>query len=103
MLHNTYYYSMQLYQPFFGYYFMNALLMVLQLLHIFWSCLIIHMVYRFILCGTVRSHPLHPPSRGLGRSVVRPPWTVSILVESQGSCSSPCSAGARHRQSWPQR
>ncbi|KAJ6652160.1 hypothetical protein lerEdw1_013144 [Lerista edwardsae] len=53
VLYNTYYYSMELFQPFFGYYLMNALLMILQLLHVFWSCLIIHMVYRFILCGTM--------------------------------------------------
>ncbi|XP_026547281.1 ceramide synthase 4-like [Notechis scutatus] len=51
ILHNTYYYSMEIYQPFFGYYFFNALLMVLQLLHIFWSYLIIRMVYRFLICG----------------------------------------------------
>ncbi|KAM9111771.1 ceramide synthase 4 isoform 1-T3 [Pangshura tecta] len=53
VLYNTYYYSMELYQPFFGYYFMNTLLMILQLLHVFWSCLIVHMVYRFVLCGTM--------------------------------------------------
>uniref|UniRef100_A0A8C0J9I0 Uncharacterized protein n=1 Tax=Chelonoidis abingdonii TaxID=106734 RepID=A0A8C0J9I0_CHEAB len=57
VLYNTYYYSMELYQPFFGYYFMNALLMILQLLHVFWSCLIIHMVYRFILRGTDSQYP----------------------------------------------
>uniref|UniRef100_A0A803YAK4 TLC domain-containing protein n=1 Tax=Meleagris gallopavo TaxID=9103 RepID=A0A803YAK4_MELGA len=43
VLYNTYYYSMEIFQPFFGYYFVNALLITLQLLHIFWSCLIIHM------------------------------------------------------------
>ncbi|XP_006277638.1 ceramide synthase 4 [Alligator mississippiensis] len=53
VLYNTYYYSMEIFQPFFGYYFMNALLMILQLLHVFWSCLIIHMVYKFILVGTM--------------------------------------------------
>uniref|UniRef100_A0A8C3BQP1 TLC domain-containing protein n=1 Tax=Cairina moschata TaxID=8855 RepID=A0A8C3BQP1_CAIMO len=52
VLYNTYYYSMEIFQPFFGYYFVNALLITLQLLHIFWSCLIIHMVYKFILQGT---------------------------------------------------
>uniref|UniRef100_A0A8C6NDW6 Uncharacterized protein n=1 Tax=Melopsittacus undulatus TaxID=13146 RepID=A0A8C6NDW6_MELUD len=52
MLYNTYYYSMEIFQPFFGYYFVNVLLVILQLLHIFWSCLIIHMVYMFILRGT---------------------------------------------------
>ncbi|XP_063002964.1 ceramide synthase 4 isoform X2 [Elgaria multicarinata webbii] len=51
VLYNTYYYSMELFQPFFGYYFMNALLMILQLLHIFWSCLIVHMIYRFTQFG----------------------------------------------------
>lgn len=53
MLYNTYYYSMEIFQPFFGYYFVNVLLIILQLLHVFWSCLIIHMVYKFILQGTV--------------------------------------------------
>ncbi|POI32708.1 hypothetical protein CIB84_003540, partial [Bambusicola thoracicus] len=53
VLYNTYYYSMEIFQPFFGYYFVNTLLITLQLLHIFWSCLIIHMVYKFMLQGTV--------------------------------------------------
>ncbi|KAM8986749.1 ceramide synthase 4 [Ara ararauna] len=53
VLYNTYYYSMEIFQPFFGYYFVNALLIILQLLHVFWSCLIIHMVYMFILRGTM--------------------------------------------------
>ncbi|XP_068012447.1 ceramide synthase 4-like [Melanerpes formicivorus] len=53
VLYNTYYYSMEIFQPFSGYYFVNALLMILQLLHVFWSCLILHMVYKFILQGTM--------------------------------------------------
>ncbi|XP_007445082.2 ceramide synthase 4-like [Python bivittatus] len=53
ILYNTHYYSMELFQPFFGYYFFNALLVVLQLLHVFWSYLIIRMVYRFLICGTM--------------------------------------------------
>lgn len=53
VLYNTYYYSMELYQPFLGYYLMNGFLMVLQLLHIFWSCLIIRMMCRFFVCGTM--------------------------------------------------
>uniref|UniRef100_A0A8C3V3H5 TLC domain-containing protein n=1 Tax=Catharus ustulatus TaxID=91951 RepID=A0A8C3V3H5_CATUS len=61
VLYNTYYYSMEIFQPFFGYYFVNVLLIILQLLHVFWSCLIIHMVYKFILQGTVciSLYPLH--------------------------------------------
>lgn len=38
---------MESYKPFFGYYFFNALLMVLQGLHIFWAGLILRMVYKF--------------------------------------------------------
>ncbi|XP_048352544.1 ceramide synthase 4 [Sphaerodactylus townsendi] len=53
VLYNTYYHSMEIFQPFFGYYFMNALLMILQLLHVFWSYLIIHMLLRFLACGTM--------------------------------------------------
>ncbi|XP_039371784.1 ceramide synthase 4-like [Mauremys reevesii] len=48
VLYTSLYSSMEQYQPFFGYYFMNALLMVLQLLHVFWASLIIHMLYKFI-------------------------------------------------------
>ncbi|KAK2542387.1 hypothetical protein Q9233_000479 [Columba guinea] len=53
VLYNTYYYSMEIFQPFFGYYFVNTLLIILQLLHVFWSCLIIRMVYKFVLQGTM--------------------------------------------------
>ncbi|XP_060088637.1 ceramide synthase 4 [Heteronotia binoei] len=53
VLYNTYYYSMELYEPFLGYYLMNGSLMLLQLLHIFWSLLIIRMVCRFFVCGTM--------------------------------------------------
>ncbi|XP_076009606.1 ceramide synthase 4a isoform X2 [Genypterus blacodes] len=37
--------------PFFGYYFFNALLLVLQGLHIFWAYLILRMVYKFVFMG----------------------------------------------------
>ncbi|NXV72155.1 CERS4 synthase, partial [Atlantisia rogersi] len=53
VLYNTFYYSMEIFQPFSGYYFVNALLTILQLLHVFWSYLIIRMVYKFILQGTM--------------------------------------------------
>ncbi|KAL8177483.1 UNVERIFIED_CONTAM: hypothetical protein K2H54_008428 [Gekko kuhli] len=58
VLYNTYYYSMELYQPFLGYYLMNGSLMILQLLHIYWSYLIICMLCRFFVCGTM------PPAGG---------------------------------------
>uniref|UniRef100_A0A8D0EW77 TLC domain-containing protein n=1 Tax=Strix occidentalis caurina TaxID=311401 RepID=A0A8D0EW77_STROC len=74
VLYNTYYYSMEIFQPFFGYYFVNALLIILQLLHVFWSCLIIHMVYKFILQGT-------GPSRLLGSTGVHLGWIPSCPSE----------------------
>uniref|UniRef100_A0A3Q1GUE3 Ceramide synthase 2-like n=1 Tax=Acanthochromis polyacanthus TaxID=80966 RepID=A0A3Q1GUE3_9TELE len=40
--------SMEVFEPFAGYYFFNILLMVLQGLHIFWAGLIIRMVYKFL-------------------------------------------------------
>lgn len=69
VLYNTYYYSMEIFQPFFGYYFVNVLLMILQLLHVFWSCLIIRMVYKFILQGTVWIRLWSPVPR-VGRGVL---------------------------------
>lgn len=47
ILHTTLVLSMESYKPFFGYYFFNVLLMVLQGLHIFWAGLILRMVYKF--------------------------------------------------------
>ncbi|XP_012687169.1 ceramide synthase 2-like [Clupea harengus] len=43
--------SMEIFQPFMGYYFFNALLLVLQALHIFWAWLILRMVYKFLFLG----------------------------------------------------
>ncbi|KAM6464521.1 ceramide synthase 4-like [Liasis olivaceus] len=51
ILYNTYYYSMELTQPFFAYYFFNALLIILQLLDLFWLSFIIRMIYRFLIDG----------------------------------------------------
>lgn len=88
VLYNTYYYSMEIFQPFFGYYFVNVLLIILQLLHVFWSCLIIHMVYKFILQGTVciSLYPLHHtgkegPSRLLENTRVHLAWFLIVLVK----------------------
>uniref|UniRef100_A0A3B3X651 TLC domain-containing protein n=1 Tax=Poecilia mexicana TaxID=48701 RepID=A0A3B3X651_9TELE len=40
--------SMEVFEPFAGYYFFNILLMVLQALHVFWAVLILRMVYKFL-------------------------------------------------------
>ncbi|XP_070588996.1 ceramide synthase 4-like [Erythrolamprus reginae] len=53
VLHNTYYYLPKLHQPYFGYYFFNALLIVEYLLNVLWFCFIIIMVYRLLLLGKV--------------------------------------------------
>lgn len=49
---------MTIYEPFFGYYFFNGLLMVLQCLHIFWAVLIIRIAVRF-LTSNVRKQRLN--------------------------------------------
>ncbi|XP_041031065.1 ceramide synthase 2 isoform X2 [Carcharodon carcharias] len=47
IIHCTWVYPVHHYPPFFGYYFFNAMLVVLQLLHIFWAYLILQMVAKF--------------------------------------------------------
>ncbi|XP_047560757.1 ceramide synthase 4 isoform X2 [Lutra lutra] len=51
ILYTTYYESIAKGGPFFGYYFFNVLLLMLQLLHVFWSCLILRMIYSFMKKG----------------------------------------------------
>ncbi|XP_010725399.2 ceramide synthase 2-like, partial [Meleagris gallopavo] len=53
IMHCTMVYPLELYPAFFGYYFFNAMMGVLQLLHIFWAFLIIRMAHKFIT-GKVR-------------------------------------------------
>lgn len=48
---------MEFFQPFFGYYFFNALLLVLQALHVFWAYLIVRMVFKFVFKGKVSAVP----------------------------------------------
>ncbi|CAL1579883.1 unnamed protein product [Knipowitschia caucasica] len=47
IIHTTLVLSMEVFEPFFGYYFFNVLLMVLQALHLFWAGLILRMIYKF--------------------------------------------------------
>ncbi|KAM6962820.1 ceramide synthase 2-like [Aplochiton taeniatus] len=53
VVHTTLVVSRDFFQPFFGYYFFNALLLLLQALHIFWAYLILRMVYKFVFLGKV--------------------------------------------------
>uniref|UniRef100_A0A8C2TXA2 Ceramide synthase 2 n=1 Tax=Coturnix japonica TaxID=93934 RepID=A0A8C2TXA2_COTJA len=48
IMHCTVVYPLELYPAFFGYYFFNVMMGVLQLLHIFWAFLIIRMAHKFI-------------------------------------------------------
>lgn len=48
LIHCTWVYPLELYPAFFGYYFFNVMLFVLQLLHLYWAALILRMVYKFI-------------------------------------------------------
>ncbi|XP_030631081.1 ceramide synthase 2 [Chanos chanos] len=51
IIYTTLVLSMDIFQPFVGYYFFNALLLVLQGLHIFWASLILRMIYKFLFLG----------------------------------------------------
>ncbi|XP_070600075.1 ceramide synthase 4-like [Erythrolamprus reginae] len=48
-LYNTYNYVVEFQQPYFGCYVFMILLLVLYLLNVFWCCLIILMIYRFLI------------------------------------------------------
>lgn len=48
ILYCTWVYPVTIYEPFFGYYFFNGLLLTLQCLHIFWAVLIIRIAVRFL-------------------------------------------------------
>lgn len=52
LIHCTWVYPPQHYPAFFGYYFFNVMLLVLQVLHIFWAYLILRMVHKFVF-GTL--------------------------------------------------
>ncbi|MGH0172854.1 UNVERIFIED_CONTAM: hypothetical protein FKN15_001323 [Acipenser sinensis] len=52
IIHCTWFYPVLFFPPFFGYYFFNVMLIVLQMLHIFWTYLILRMVKKFIFGNT---------------------------------------------------
>lgn len=53
VIHSTMFLFLDVLDPFFGYYVFNALLLVLQALHIFWAWLIVRMIYKFAFMGKV--------------------------------------------------
>ncbi|XP_031721015.1 ceramide synthase 2 isoform X1 [Anarrhichthys ocellatus] len=48
LIHCTWVYPLEEVAPFFGYYFSNVMLLVLQILHLYWAVLISQMAYKFI-------------------------------------------------------
>ncbi|XP_029290160.1 ceramide synthase 2 [Cottoperca gobio] len=48
LIHCTWVYPLEESAPFFGYYFFNVMLLVLQILHLYWAILISQIVYKFI-------------------------------------------------------
>ncbi|KAM3608573.1 uncharacterized protein V6R79_001126 [Siganus canaliculatus] len=48
LIHCTWVYPVELFAPFFGYYFFNVMLVVLLVLNIYWALLISRMVYKLI-------------------------------------------------------
>ncbi|XP_061598202.1 ceramide synthase 2a isoform X2 [Cololabis saira] len=48
IIHTTAVYPLSLYRPFLGFYFFNGLMVVLQILHVFWAALILRMVVKFL-------------------------------------------------------
>lgn len=59
ILYTTFFESIAESGPFFGYYFFNALLATLQLLHVFWSYLVLRMICNFAIKGQVRAQLAH--------------------------------------------
>ncbi|XP_072561851.1 ceramide synthase 2-like isoform X2 [Paramormyrops kingsleyae] len=48
IMYCTWVYPVTIYPPFFGYYFFNGLMLILQCLHIFWAVLILRMAIKFL-------------------------------------------------------
>lgn len=90
-------YPLELYPAFFGYYFFNSMMGVLQALHIFWAYLILRMAHKFItgkvkaLSASYGPHPLPGPG-----STSQALWRGSVLLE-QARAGGQCLGVGRHR------
>lgn len=65
LIHCTWVYPLEHYAPFFGYYFFNVMLLVLQMLHIYWAVLISRMFYKFIFSKVCVSIFVHVKERNV--------------------------------------
>uniref|UniRef100_A0A667YBV6 Ceramide synthase 3b n=1 Tax=Myripristis murdjan TaxID=586833 RepID=A0A667YBV6_9TELE len=101
LIHCTWVYPVELFAPFFGYYFFNIMLLVLQMLHLYWAALISRMLYKFIFNKVLwddRSDEdeddSDPPKKrnhrqshmnGTGKSIKKKTWTHK-RTDSQSRC-----------------
>lgn len=76
IMHCTVFYPLDLYPAFFGYYFFNFMMVVLQSLHIFWAYLIIRMAQKFIT-GKVRGE-LGPRGCHKGKEQLWGGWRMGL-------------------------
>lgn len=80
LIHCTWVYPIELFAPFFGYYFFNVMLLVLQMLHFYWAALISRMLYKCIfnkvLCSSIH---MCRKRRGIGENDVMSVLQVSCL------------------------
>ncbi|XP_028716539.1 ceramide synthase 4 [Peromyscus leucopus] len=51
VIYSTLFDSIKSSGPFFGYYYFNVLLVMLQILHVYWFCLILRMIFSFLRKG----------------------------------------------------
>ncbi|XP_063076500.1 ceramide synthase 2 [Engraulis encrasicolus] len=84
IIHTTLILSMEVFQPFLGYYFFNALLLILQALHVFWAWLILRMVYKFLFLGKLekdeRSDDESPEDEEQCEEEEQPSWKQREVV-----------------------
>uniref|UniRef100_A0A8B9MFD1 Ceramide synthase 2 n=1 Tax=Accipiter nisus TaxID=211598 RepID=A0A8B9MFD1_9AVES len=97
IMHCTVVYPLDLYPAFFGYYFFNFMMVVLQSLHIFWAYLIIRMAQKFITgkarggLGMARGSQSHGVTLVQGEGGCIQTWPMWLGVD--GGCGS--ALGAR--------
>lgn len=96
IIHTTLVYPLSLYRPFFGFYFFNGLMCVLQVLQVFWAGLILRMVVKF-LPGNVRSATFNCPFTL--RSIVKTVPVQTLFFLCLGRTSSKTNVVTKRRRS----
>ncbi|KAG8012624.1 High affinity choline transporter 1 [Nibea albiflora] len=90
LIHCTWVYPLEDFAPFFGYYFFNVMLSVLQVLHLYWAVLISRMFYKCIFSKDAKKEYLEKKERGelaaqkvdfLKQNILRP---VNLTMTSDG-------------------